>query len=61
MLYLAAVLINFDSANANGKAGALALTFLCIEFTVDEYDAGTDNFPVVVLLSLPCFKISQIS
>ena len=57
----AAVLVDLDRANADRRAGRLALTFLRIEFAVDEDDTIADDLAIVAHFSLPFSSTSQIS
>ena len=53
VLGLAAVLVDLDRADADGRAGRLALSLLRVELAVDEDDAIADDLPIVAHLSLP--------
>ena len=53
MLYLAAVLIDLDCADADGRAGTLAPALPCVELAINEDDAIADDLSIVAHLSLP--------
>ena len=62
VLSLAAMLVDLDCADTDGRAGRLALPFLRIEFAVDEDDAIADDLPArrsfvaAVLQHVPEFR-----
>ena len=51
MLRLAAVLVDLDRADTDRRAGRLALTFLRVEFAVDEDDTIADDLRCRSLLA----------
>jgi hypothetical protein len=62
VLDLAAVLVDFDRADTNRKAGALAPAFLGIKLAVDDDDARAgDRVTVDRHFVLPFASTSQIS
>lgn len=59
MFRLAAVLIDLDCADANGRAGRFAPALLRVELAVYKYNARANDFPIDAHLSVPLSNSSQ--